>query len=62
MPFGGTISTDDYFTGTLAAACGGTTTVFDFVLQGVGETMDTALDRRDALCRADGMPSIIPII
>ena len=54
MPFGGTISTDDYFTGTRAAACGGTTTVFDFVLQGVGETMDTALDRRDALCRADG--------
>lgn len=54
MPFGGTISTDDYFTGTRAAACGGTTTVFDFVLQGVGETMDAALDRRDALCRADG--------
>ena len=24
MPFGGTISTDDYFTGTRAAACGGT--------------------------------------
>lgn len=54
MPFGGTISTDDYFTGTRAAACGGTTTVFDFVLQGVGETMDAALDRRDALCRTDG--------
>ena len=48
MPFGGTISTDDYFTGTRAAACGGTTTVFDFVLQGVGETMDAALARRDA--------------
>lgn len=54
MPFGGTIATDDYHTGTRAAACGGTTTVFDFVLQGVGETMDAALERRDALCQADG--------
>ena len=24
MPFGGTVATDDYFTGTRAAACGGT--------------------------------------
>ena len=54
MPFGGTVATDDYFTGTRAAACGGTTTVFDFVLQGVGETMDAALERRDAICKADG--------
>ena len=54
MPFGGTISTDDYFTGTRAAACGGTTTVFDFVLQGVGETMDAALKRRDDICKKDG--------
>ena len=44
MPFGGTISTDDYFTGTRAAACGGTTTVFDFVLQGVGETIGRLRD------------------
>ncbi|MBP0978399.1 MAG: dihydropyrimidinase [Oscillospiraceae bacterium] len=54
MPFGGTIATDDYFTGTRAAVCGGTTTVFDFVLQAVGETMDAALDRRDAICKKDG--------
>ena len=54
MPFGGTIATDDYFTGTRAAACGGTTTVFDFVLQGVGETMDAALKRRDDICKKDG--------
>ena len=26
MPFGGTISTDDYYAGTRSAACGGTTT------------------------------------
>ena len=50
MPFGGTISSDDYFAGTRAAACGGTTTVFDFVLQDFGETMVDAIKRRDAMC------------
>ncbi len=50
MPFGGTISSDDYYAGTRAAACGGTTTVFDFVLQDFGETMVDAVKRRDALC------------
>src|SRR5574344_928337 len=39
MPFGGTISTDDYYDGTKSAACGGTTTVFDFILQAKGEPM-----------------------
>lgn len=28
MPFGGTISSDDYYSGTRAAACGGTTNGF----------------------------------
>lgn len=51
MPFGGTISSDDYYAGTRAAACGGTTTVFDFVLQDFGETMVDAVKRRDALCK-----------
>lgn len=50
MPFGGTVSSDDYFAGTRAAACGGTTTVFDFVLQDFGESMVDAVKRRDALC------------
>ena len=40
MPFGGTISSDDYFAGTRAAACGGTTTVFDFVLDSIAECVD----------------------
>lgn len=53
MPFGGTISSDDYFTGTRSAACGGTTTVFDFVLQGQGEMMLDAIQRRDALAAPD---------
>ena len=51
MPFGGTISSDDYYAGTRAAACGGTTTVFDFVMQDFGETMVDAIKRRDELCK-----------
>jgi dihydropyrimidinase len=43
MPFGGTVSADDYRTGTIAAAVGGTTTVIDFVLQSRGHTMAEAL-------------------
>jgi dihydropyrimidinase len=43
MPFGGTVSTDDYRTGTIAAAVGGTTTVIDFALQSRGHTMSEAL-------------------
>src|SRR6476619_8116260 len=33
MPFGGTWSSDDYDTGTQAAAAGGTTCLVDFALQ-----------------------------
>lgn len=55
MPFGGTISSDDYFAGTRAAACGGTTTVFDFVLQDFGENMVDSVKRRDALCAGNAV-------
>ncbi len=55
MPFGGTISADDYFTGTRAAVCGGTTTVFDFALQDFGEKMVDTVKRRDALCAPDAV-------
>jgi dihydropyrimidinase len=44
MPFGGTVSADDYRTGTIAAAVGGTTTVIDFALQARGHTMAEALE------------------
>ncbi len=44
MPFGGTTSADDYRTGTMAAAVGGTTTVIDFALQRQGSTMREALE------------------
>ena len=50
MPFGGTISSDGYFAGTRAAACGGTTMVLDFAMQDFGESMVDTIKRRDALC------------
>src|SRR4029453_16042168 len=33
MPFGGTTSADDFESGTIAAAFGGTTTIVDFAIQ-----------------------------
>ncbi len=44
MPFGGTTSADDYRTGTIAAAVGGTTSVIDFALQSRGHTLREAFD------------------
>ncbi|MBI4731282.1 MAG: dihydropyrimidinase [Chloroflexi bacterium] len=46
MPVGETHSSDDWFTGTRAAACGGTTTVIDFVEPGLGEGLEHALAKR----------------
>ena len=44
MPFGGTTSSDDFETGTKAAAFGGTTTIIDFAIQPKGTRMRDALD------------------
>ena len=44
MPFGGTTSSDDFETGTRAAAFGGTTTIIDFAIQAKGTKMRDALD------------------
>jgi len=44
MPFGGTMSADDFETGTRAAAFGGTTSIVDFAIQGRGTRMRDALD------------------
>ncbi|MCL4548590.1 MAG: amidohydrolase family protein, partial [Bacteroidetes bacterium] len=44
MPFGGTTSSDNFETGTRAAAFGGTTSIVDFATQGRGTKMRTALD------------------
>jgi dihydropyrimidinase len=44
LPFGGTSSSDDFFTGTRAAAFGGTTTIIDFAVQNKGESMLKGVD------------------
>lgn len=45
------VSSDDWFTGTVAAACGGTTTLIDFVEARAGESWMEAFDGR--LAEAD---------
>jgi len=42
MPFGGTSSVDDFRTGTIAAAHGGTTSIVDFAIQSRGGTLRQA--------------------
>ncbi|MFJ7975203.1 dihydropyrimidinase [Peribacillus sp. NPDC096379] len=44
MPFGGTVTKDDFETGTIAAAFGGTTTVIDFCLTNKGEKLQSAIE------------------
>ncbi len=44
MPFGGTTASDDFETGTIAAAHGGTTTILDFAIQQKGGSLRAALD------------------
>jgi dihydropyrimidinase len=44
MPFGGTMSADDFETGTRAAAFGGTTTLIDFAIQYKGQPLRQAFD------------------
>lgn len=44
MPFGGTVTKDDFETGTIAAAFGGTTTIIDFCLTNKGEPLQDAIE------------------
>jgi dihydropyrimidinase len=44
LPFGGTFASDDFRTGTIAAAHGGTTTIIDFAVQSHGESLAQAVD------------------
>src|SRR5690348_14109409 len=44
LPFGGTFASDDFETGTVAAAFGGTTSIVDFAVQGFGEPLENARD------------------
>lgn len=52
LPLAGTVSADDFRTGTIASACGGTTTIIDFAIPGAGQTLRQALDIR--LRQAEG--------
>ena len=52
MPFGGTVSADDYRTGTIAAAVGGTTSVIDFAL--AVARSHAARGAGDVACKVEG--------
>ncbi|HEX8341597.1 MAG TPA: dihydropyrimidinase [Tepidisphaeraceae bacterium] len=56
LPFGGTVSSDDFDSGTRAAAFGGTTSIIDFAIQYKGKTFKQTLD--DWHAKADGNCSI----
>ncbi|HEX2122033.1 MAG TPA: dihydropyrimidinase, partial [Thermoanaerobaculia bacterium] len=56
LPFGGTSSSDDFETGTIAAAHGGTTTIIDFAVQYKGQALSEAVDVWHR--KADGRASI----
>ena len=52
LPFGGTVSADDFETGTRAALFGGTTTCIDFAVQYKGQELRTGFDAW--MAKADG--------
>ncbi|MBV8758403.1 MAG: dihydropyrimidinase [Deltaproteobacteria bacterium] len=56
MPFGGTSSSDDFESGTIAAAFGGTTTIVDFAIQSKGSSMRAGLDAWHA--KAEGRAAV----
>ena len=56
LPFGGTSSNDDFYTGTKAAAHGGTTTCIDFAVQTKGKSTIEGLDTWHA--KAEGKATI----
>lgn len=57
LPFGGTQASDDFRTGTIAAAHGGTTTIVDFAVQTKGQSLISGLDswhqKADGKCAID---------
>src|SRR5262244_3388291 len=56
LPFGGTFASDDFRTGTIAAAHGGTNTIIDFAVQYHGESLIQAVDNWHA--KAEGKTAI----
>ena len=56
FPFGGTRTSDDFRTGTVAAAAGGTTTIVDFAVQQRGHSLSEALEEWHK--KADGRTAV----
>ncbi|MBK7073268.1 MAG: dihydropyrimidinase [Myxococcales bacterium] len=56
LPFGGTTASDDFATGTIAAAHGGTTTILDFAIQQKGGSLRAGLDAWHA--KAEGKAAV----
>jgi dihydropyrimidinase len=56
LPFGGTVSSDSFETGTRAAAFGGTTSIIDFAIQYHGKTFQQTID--DWHAKAEGKCAI----
>jgi dihydropyrimidinase len=56
LPFGGTTAADDFRTGTIAAAHGGTTTIIDFAVQYKGQSLIEGIDNWHA--KAEGKTAI----
>ena len=52
LPVGGLVSSDDFSSGTVAAACGGTTTIMDFAQSRRGHSLSQTLAER--LAQANG--------
>ncbi|MCH7789379.1 MAG: dihydropyrimidinase, partial [Acidobacteria bacterium] len=52
LPFGGTVASDDFESGTRAAAWGGTTTIVDFATQPYGQNVRECFEAR--MTEADG--------
>ncbi|MEX1271697.1 MAG: dihydropyrimidinase [Acidimicrobiia bacterium] len=57
LPFGGTFASDDFETGSRAAAWGGTTTIIDFAVQSIGEPVMDGYEawraKADGRCAVD---------
>jgi dihydropyrimidinase len=56
LPFGGTYASDNFESGTRAAAWGGTTTIIDFAVQTIGESMVSGYDQW--MAKVDGNAAI----
>ena len=60
LPFMGTTASEDFFTGTSAAAAGGTTTCIDFVIPGPGRAHHGRLEQVERVGREGRLRLLFP--